>query len=419
MTATAPALDDLDIVSNETFADNGYPHAAWTRLRRESPLHYFTRGVKVPFWAVTRHEDIVWVSRQPRRLLNAPRLAVFPAFAPPAEDERMARHLLNMDAPDHAEYRKLASPWFTPRSIRRLQPAIERISGELLDALCADGGDAETDFVTSVAAPLPLSVLAELLGVPRADWNLMFEWTNAIIGAQDPEYRLSEDAQQSARQAQEGLFRYFVALVDERRKRPRQDMVSVLATAKLRGAEVPPFELLSYFLLLVVAGNETTRNATSGGLLALIENPDQLEELRDDPDLLDPAVEEILRWTTPVIQFCRTASEDFERRGQKIRAGDSLCLFYPSANRDEEVFDAPFDFRIDRRPNPHLAFGIGEHFCMGANLARLELRVVFSQLAARIEGIEAAGPVERLRSSFLGGVKHMPIRLRLRPRPVA
>jgi cholest-4-en-3-one 26-monooxygenase len=416
MSSAALDLDDLDVVSNETFADHGYPHEAWTRLRSESPLHYFSRGVKVPFWAVTKHEDIVWISRQPRRLLNAPRLAVFPEFAPPNEDERIARHLLNMDDPDHSAYRKLASAWFTPRAIRRLEPAIEQIARELLDDLYRDGEVSEMDFVTALAAPLPLAVLAELLGVPREDWNLMFEWTNAIVGAQDPEYQLNEDSQQSAGQAREALFRYFIELAAERRKHPREDIVSVLANAELRGGEVPPFELLSYFFLLVIAGNETTRNATSGGLLALIENPQELAKLQAKPSLVNPTVEEILRWTTPVIQFCRTATEDFERRGQKIRAGDSLCLFYPSANRDEDVFEAPFEFRVDRAPNPHLAFGIGEHFCLGANLARLELRVVFRQLAERLTRVESTGPIARLRSSFLGGVKHMPIRYQLRPR---
>ena len=200
MSSAALDLDDLDVVSNETFADHGYPHEAWTRLRSESPLHYFSRGVKVPFWAVTKHEDIVWISRQPRRLLNAPRLAVFPEFAPPNEDERIARHLLNMDDPDHSAYRKLASAWFTPRAIRRLEPAIEQIARELLDDLYRDGEVSEMDFVTALAAPLPLAVLAELLGVPREDWNLMFEWTNAIVGAQDPEYQLNEDSQESAGQ---------------------------------------------------------------------------------------------------------------------------------------------------------------------------------------------------------------------------
>jgi cytochrome P450 len=204
-------------------------------------------------------------------------------------------------------------------------------------------------------------------------------------------------------------------MAEERRSNPSDDIVSLLANVKVDGKPLPPFEFLSYCFLLVVAGNETTRNAISGGLLALMENPDQFDRLRRDPSLVDSAVEEIARWTTPVIQFCRTATEDLELRGKKIRAGESMCLFYPSANRDEDVFDDPFSFQLDRNPNRHLAFGIGEHFCLGANLARLELRVIFRQLAERMSQVELAGPVERLRSSFLGGVKHIPIRYRLRP----
>jgi cytochrome P450 len=193
-------------------------------------------------------------------------------------------------------------------------------------------------------------------------------------------------------------------------------MVSVLANATLDdGSPVPTFELMSYYLLLVIAGNETTRNAASGGLLALIENPGELRKLKADPGLVPTAVEEIVRWTTPVIQFCRTPVEDVEIKGQKIRAGDSLCLLYPSANRDEDVFEDPDAFRVDRKPNPHLGFGIGEHFCLGANLARLELRVIFDELARRMGTVELAGPVERMRSSFLGGVKRMPIRYTIGP----
>jgi cytochrome P450 len=204
-------------------------------------------------------------------------------------------------------------------------------------------------------------------------------------------------------------------LAAERRKAPRDDMVSILANAKLEdGSPVPGFELMSYYLLLVVAGNETTRNATSGGLLALIENPDQLDLVRRDPGLVKPLVEEVLRWTSPVIHFCRTPNEDVEIGGKKIRAGERLVLFYPSANRDEAVFDEPNRFRVERRPNRHIAFGIGEHFCLGAHVARLELEVIFRHLVERLEWIELAGPVERLRSSVVGGIKHMPIRFGVR-----
>jgi len=415
MTETGLTLDTIDIVSNEAYAENGYPHEAWTLLRREAPVYWYERGVKVPFWAITKHEDIRWISRQPKRLLNAPRLAVFPEFAPPEENERVARHLLNMDAPDHGAYRRLAAHRFTPRSIGRLAPSIEKIAAGILDDLTRDGAESEMDFVTSVAAPLSLAVLADLLGVPREDWELLFRWTNAIVGAQDPEYQLAETPQESAAAARTALFERFWKMAEERREAPTDDIVSVLANATHEGAPIPPFELLSYFFLLVIAGNETTRNAMSGGLAALIENPGELEKLRRNPSLVDSAVEEIVRWTTPVIQFCRTSTEDFELRGQKIRAGDSLCLFYPSANRDEEIFDDPFAFRVDRHPNRHLAFGIGEHFCLGANLARLELQILFRLLVLRLEHVEFAGPMERLASSFLGGVKHLPLRYRLRP----
>jgi len=415
MSEDAQSLDTLDVVSNETYAENGYPHAAWALLRREAPVYWYERDVKVPFWAITKHEDICWISRQPQRLLNAPRLAVFPKFAPPAEEERVARHLLNMDAPDHAAYRKLAAPRFTPRSVRRLEASIESIARGILDDLSRDGELSEMDFVTAVTAPLSLAVLADLLGVPREEWQQMFRWTNAIVGGEDPEYRLAETPEQSAAFARTALFERFWKMAEERRAQPTDDIVSVLANARLGDGPIPPFELLSYFFLLVIAGNETTRNAMSGGLVALIEHPEQFAKLRREPSLIGSAVEEIVRWTTPVIQFCRTSTEDFELRGQQIRAGDSLCLFYPSANRDEDVFDDPFRFRIDRQPNRHLAFGIGEHFCLGANLARAELRILFRLLAERLEHVELAGPVERLRSSFLGGVKHVPLRYRLRP----
>lgn len=405
-------LDNLDIVSNETFARDGYPHEAWALLRREAPVFRYERNVKLPFWAITKHEDIVKLSRLPKENLNAPRLAVFPEFSPPTEDEREIRHLLVMDAPDHPVYRKLTSAHFTPRSVRRLEASIEQITKETIDGIANGGEVHELDFVTEVSAPVPLAVLADLLGVPREDWKLMFAWTNAIVGSDDPEYQEGGGSQSTAEQARIQLFEYFWKMAEERRKKPRDDIASVLANAKVDGESLPPRELLSYFFLLVVAGNETTRNAMSGGLLALIQNPDQLDKLRKDPSLVDTAVEEVLRWTTPVIQFCRTATRDFELRGQKICAGDSMCLFYPSANRDEEVFDRPFEFRVDRQPNRHLAFGIGGHFCLGANLARLELRVLFRQIAERLIEIELSEPVERLRSSFLGGVKHMQIRSR-------
>jgi cholest-4-en-3-one 26-monooxygenase len=320
-----------------------------------------------------------------------------------------------MDPPEHGAYRSAASHWFTPRAIRARHAEVERITRDLLDEMAGDGETREADFVADLTAPLTLAVLADMLGVPREDWRLMFEWTNAIAGSADPEYQSAEDPQAQIGAARDNLFQYFAQLAADRLKSPKDDITSVLTHAKLDGEHLPPLELLSYFLVLVVAGNETTRNAASGGLLALIENPGEFQKLRDEPGLVDLASEEIVRWTAPVIQFCRTAVEDVEMHGQKIPAGDAFCLFYPSANRDEEHFEDPDRFRVDRRPNPHLGFGIGEHYCLGANLARLELRTIFRQLAERMQEVELAGPVDRMRSSFLGGVKRMPIRYRLRP----
>ena len=303
----------------------------------------------------------------------------------------------------------LASAWFTPRGVETRRGEITKLAHELLDGLEPEG---EFDFVTRFAAPLTLSVLADMLGVPREDWPRLFDWTNRLVGANDPEYQRG-DATLSDELASRELFAYFEELAARRRRAPTYDLTSVLANGLVAGAPLPAHDLLSYYQLLVVAGNETTRNAASGGVAALIENPQEFEKLRADPRLVNPAVEEIVRWTTPVIQFCRTPTEDLELRGEKIRAGESMCLFYASANRDEEVYADPDAFRIDRSPNPHLGFGIGEHFCLGANLALLELRVIFAELAARFAQLELAAPPERMRSSFIGGVKRMRVRYRL------
>jgi cytochrome P450 len=404
-------LETLDIASPEHYEKHGYPHPEWTFLRKHAPVFWYARDNVDPFWAITKHADIVEIGKQPDKFLNAPRLAVFTKELEPPE-ENTVRHLLNMDPPDHGRYRNVAAKQFTPRSVSLLAPHVERITREVIDEA---GQNERCDFVQDVSAKITIAVIAEMLGVPRGDWNLLFKWTNETIAPQDPEFQRGGSAKETLERSRMELFAYFHEMAIKRRAQPTNDIVSVVANGHVGGKSLEPVELLSYYFLLVVAGNETTRNAMTGGLLAFIENPGEWRKLVRDASLLDPAVEEIVRWTTPVIQFARTATQDYELRGKKIRAGESVCLFYPSANRDEDVFDEPARFRIDRRPNEHIGFGRGEHVCLGAHLARLELRCAFALLRERLEHVELAGAPDRVRSSFVGGIKRVPIRWRLTP----
>jgi cholest-4-en-3-one 26-monooxygenase len=402
----------LDLVTSETYEQHGYPHAEWTWLREHSPVFWYDRPNVEPFWAITKHADIISIGKQPQIWLNAPRLAVFTLDLPPPP-ENAARHLLNMDPPEHARYRRVTSSWFTPRAVRGMDEKVARVTREVIDAAAKNEAG---DFVRDISAPITIAIIAEMLGVPRSDWQLLFRWTNEIIAPQDPEFQRGT-VKDTLDQARMELFTYFNDLVAERRARPTDDIVSVVANGQVDGEPLPPVELLSYYFLLVVAGNETTRNAMTGGMLALLERPEQWQKLRAGGALIESAVEEIVRWTTPVIQFSRTATRDVELRGQTIRAGQAVCLFYASGNRDEEVFDHPFEFRVDRQPNPHIAFGLGEHVCLGAHLARLELRHAFTELRARLQSCEVSGTVERVRSSFVGGIKRVPMRWHIGPAP--
>jgi len=417
MSAPALAKTELDLVHPITYVEHGYPHDAWTALRRESPVHWFERPAGDSYWAVTKHADITHIGKNPEIFANGP--TVFVDFQDPPEGQERFRPpptLIQLDPPKHQKYRKLISKRFTPRAMRQMHSDIERIAKNIVDGLLEGGDEGEVDFVEKVAAPLPIAVIAWLLGVPESDWNLLFEWTNRTIGAGDPEYQTDgETPQETAQAAMLELFTYFTKMVEDRTKNPKDDLVTVFAHAEVDGVKLDPMDVLAWCFIIVVAGNETTRNATSGGMLALIEHPDQLRLVQRDPGLLQPAVEEILRWTSPIIHFARTATRDTELRGAKIREGQRLGLFYGSANRDEEVFSRPFEFDVTRQPNRHLAFGVGEHFCAGAHVARLEMEMAYKYLLPRIAEIELAGPPERLHSALVGGVKHLPIRYRLHP----
>jgi len=408
--------DGLELVDPGRYAVKGSPHEIWTRLRRDAPLSYFHPEGYQGFWAVTKHADIAEISKQPDKFLSAPRLTIVREELERMRDQNSGapqmRTLVNMDPPEHRDYRKLASPWFTPRNLRVLETRMEESARQLVDKMMERGA---CDFVSDIAAQHPLRLIAHLFGIAEEDEPFVLKATNEIFGSEDPEFQRTGDRQKDGLALLGEILQFFARISQDRRANPRDDLASVLTHARLDGEEIGGMELFGYYLIVLTAGHETTRNAISGGMLALIEHPDALRRLKEQPALLETAADEIIRWTTPVNHFVRTAACDYALRGQMIREGDSCALFYASANRDEEVFDEPFAFRIDRSPNPHLAFGIGEHFCLGASLARMEIRVLLAELMPRLESIELDGAPERLASSFVGGVKHLPVRCKIRP----
>jgi len=413
------AIDGAALLGLDAYAARGYPHEAWAALRAADPVHRCEAGDFDAFWAITKHADVAWISKSPQLFRSGPRLTLFPReVAPPgATEAQILRMLLNLDPPEHGAHRALLARHFTPAALRPLETRVRALARQVVGAAVARlrdaGGEATLDFVEEIAAPLPLHVILELLGAPRSDAPRLLELSNQVVGLADPEYARGVAPPMAAFQAWTGLFSYFMQLVADRRRAPGSDLVSRLAASEVDGKPLDDRELLSYCFLLLTAGNETTRNAIAGGTLALIEHPAAWKRLRDDPGRLATAADEFVRWVSPIVYFCRTAAEDVELRGRKIAAGDTVALFHASANRDEDVFADPFVFDPLRDPNPHLGFGIGEHFCLGASLARMEIRAVMEEWIAQVDEIALDGAVSRLRSSFTGGIKHLPVRARL------
>jgi cholest-4-en-3-one 26-monooxygenase len=404
-------VDPVELVDPDRYARLGYPHDVWTRLRAEAPVARFQPPGYEPFWAITRHADVMEISKQPLRFSSVRGITLRTVNAPVFASEMVVM----LDPPRHGPMRRVINARFTPRAVRERRDDIDRIAVEILGAAAPEAGAGELDFVERIAAPFPLAVIAWVLGVPRDDWELLFRWTNEVIGKDDPEYRRpGESPGQTIKRARGEVHTYFRRMIEQRRRDPHDDLVTALVHGEIDGSPLTEEQLVSYCELLVEAGNETTRNAVSGGLLAFCEHRGEWEKLRERPELLPDAVEEILRWVSPICFFTRTATDDYELRGERIPAGEQVALYYASANRDEEVFEDPFAFRVDRRPNPHLAFGFGEHFCMGAHVARVELETIFRHLLGRVDSFEVAGPVERLSSITNGSVKHLPLRYRMR-----
>ncbi|MGA4538957.1 cytochrome P450 [Uniformispora flossi] len=396
----------IDVFSADAY-ENGIPHDDFAVLRRASPVHRHP-DPELPegFWAVTRHADVVTVSRNPEVFSSYERLSLLgEAEGELLDTQRLM--MLNMDPPEHSRLRSLVNRGFTPRTTHTLESTIEAACERIVAEAVELG---EGDFVALCSAELPLVVIADLMGVPQEHRHRLFHWSNMLVGADDPELGLDPDAGLAA---QMEMFEYADKLGAEKRACPVDDIVSKLVCPDRDGNELTPLEFDLFFMLLAVAGNETTRNAISGGMLALTRHPEQWERLKADPEgLAATAADEIVRWVSPVNAFRRTALRDTELGGTRIAAGDKVVVFYSSANYDEDVFADPRSFDIGRDPNPMLGFGGGgPHFCLGRHLAKLELEVMFRTLARHADRVELTGPALRMRSNFLNGIKEMPVRI--------
>ena len=414
-----PITDGTELISPAVYGANGPPHETWTRLRRESPVHRCAPAEFPPFWAITRHADICAISKEPKVFLNSPGIVVTTAeqarMRESDEGLGMMRTIIEMDPPEHRSFRKLASPWFTPRAVERMNAAVEASAREQIDHMAAAGSEGECDFAQEIATAHPLRILSTILGVPREAEPTILRLTNELFGADDPELqRAGSDRNEAIRALGLELFQLFNGIVEERRANPRDDLASLLANGLVDGQPMGPMETFGYYLITFTAGHDTTKNALAGGMRALAEHPSELAKLKRNPDGVVDAVEEIVRWTAPVNYMKRTAVCDTQVGDQRIRAGDELVLFYASANRDEAIFDDPFEFRVDRETNPHLGFGIGEHFCLGANLARKSQHALWREFIGRVDEVELAGDPVQIASSFVVGLKHLPIRYRFR-----
>ncbi len=421
------ATPDDGLVNPEVMANEAEIHALYATLRRDDPVHWTTPAGFRPFWSITRHADIVAVEKASDRFINRERTYLGPIeseewIKATTGDTHLFRTLVDLDDPEHMKLRKLTHDWFLPANLRKIEPRIRDIARTHIDRMAALGESC--DFVNEVALFYPLRVIMDLLGVPESDEPMMLKMTQEIFGSGDPDVvarssRLTTGANAVAGSgnpqvdlvalAQE-FFRYFGAVTADRRANPRDDLSTVIANGLIDGEPIGELQAMSYYVITATAGHDTTSSTAAGGLLQLIRNPGELAKLKADPSLIPAAIEEMIRWVTPVKHFMRTATEDSEVGGRTIRKGEALALFYWSGNRDEAVFDDPYNFKVDRKPNPHVAFGHGVHLCLGLHLARLELRILFEELVPRLDRIELGGEPKNSLANFVSGLKTLPIR---------
>lgn len=403
-----PPFDFMDL---DFFASQD-PHQVWHALRLHAPVYWHEKQGQAGFWLVTKHADVILVSHDSKTFVSqrgvgppCPSDSIVPANA--CLRPEAARRALNLlDPPDHTKMRRIFSSAFTPRAVSRWEPTVRGLGNRVLEQIAHAGS---ADFVQDFAMRVPLAVLGTVMGIPQDDWPLLAKWTadrapdySSDPGRDESEHRMASDL------ALEELSRYLWKLFTMRQREPREDIISELVVLKKQG-QLTESEVMWFCLLLVGAGHETTCNALSGGIVAMLEHRDQLRTLSKNPSLLDKAVEEVLRWTSPIVFFSRFVTRDTMLRGQRIRSGQRVFLVYPSANRDEEVFECPNRFDISREPNDHVALGAGNHFCLGAALARLQLRTLMPLVFARFPTIDFLGQPQRLRSNFSAGYSRLPI----------
>ena len=410
MTVGAPAPHDI-FTDNHRWGDLDDWNRTALALHEQGGIHRIEREGFAPFWAVIDHGAVLDIERQPGLFTNGPE-AVLQDQATIDARQLDIKTLIHMDPPEHPKYRRLTADWFKPASVKRLDDRLTELSRQAVATM--EAMDGECDFAVDIALPYPLQVILQILGLPEDDYPRMLTLTQQLFGGQDPDLQRDEISPEVIAEVLADFYAYFTGLTADRRANPGDDLATLIANGQIDGTPMPDLETMGYYVIVATAGHDTTSSAMAGGMHALVENPDQLAMLRRQPDLLNNAVEEMIRWTAPVRHFMRTAQEDTEILGQEVRKGDWLYLSYKAANLDPKVFDDPLRFDIER-PNAdkNISFGYGIHFCLGAQLARNEMRSLFGALVPRIEHIELAGDPATMKTTFVGGHKSLPIRYRM------
>jgi cytochrome P450 len=401
-----------DLVKPTTIADDDYFQALTADMRANDPVPWIESDTHKSFWVATKHADIIEVERQNELFLNTGLSVLQNKEIERAQEEsgQVLRTLIHMDDPDHKKFRALTKDWFMPANLNLVEERVKQLAKQAVDQMLELGE--EIDFVNDVAAWYPLRVIMMILGVPEEDEPRMLKLTQELFGADDPDLQREVQSQEDRMQTILDFFAYFTAMTEDRRANPGDDVASVIANAKIDGELIGDIEAMSYYIIVTTAGHDTTSSSTAGGVLALINHPNEFKKLTDDPSLVPLTVDEAIRWVSPVKHFMRYPTQDYELRGKIIKKDDPIMMLYPSGNRDEDVFNNPNSFQADRRPNRHLAFGHGAHHCLGNLLAKMEMRHLYEEMFSRVKSIELNGEPKLTQSTFVSGLKTLPVRVK-------